>query len=122
MIVSQCDLDQPAHLSRVSAKIAGLILAFTSARLAAGAIFLRFRMGDLLAFVRAADPTIAPDSPSRVLRELRARGLVSYRVVSRRESLYELVSRPTEQERMGTSERMLANSQRDCASRAETSR
>jgi len=38
------------------------------------------------------DPGIAPDSPGRILRELRLRGWLNYVVINRRQSLYQFRS------------------------------
>ena len=47
----------------------------------------------------AAGNYIAPDSPGRILRQLRQQKLLNYTVVSRRQSLYQVVpvERPAEQ-------------------------
>ena len=42
---------------------------------------------------------IAPDSPGRILRQLRQQGQINYKVISRRKSIYQVVpvERPAEQ-------------------------
>jgi hypothetical protein len=50
-----------------------------------------FRADELRAYVVAKGGR-APGSPDRILRQLRVRGVVSYRVLDRRASLYEIRS------------------------------
>ncbi len=78
---------QRRHLRRVSSALATPILAFCAARLASGDA--TFHMADL---VQAVGASASPDSPSRILRDLRQKGAVNYEVVSRRESLYRLMA------------------------------
>jgi hypothetical protein len=83
---------QADELDRVGDRIAGLVYEFCRSRFAASRVELRqFHMEDLTTFV-AADVQVAPDSPGRILRMLRKTGRVGYRVVNRRESLYELTA------------------------------
>lgn len=77
---------QAEHLERVTRSIGTVILEFCAAH-----IGRQFRIADLQRHVSQHLLT-APASPDRVLRELRAKGLVQYAVVSRRDSLYEVVS------------------------------
>lgn len=80
------------NLDRVSDRIAGLVYKFCRSRFAAPRVELRqFHMEDLTTYV-SADVQVAPDSPGRILRMLRKTGRVGYRVVNRRESLYELTA------------------------------
>jgi hypothetical protein len=79
---------QAEHLDRVASKIEGVILEFCAGRYVIGAP--TFRMDDLRKYVMKAVPNTAPDSPSRILRNLRSRGLVRYTVKSRKDSLYSL--------------------------------
>lgn len=72
------------HLGRVSERIAEAILAFCGNR-------TEFHADDLRRYVREQVGEIAPSSPDRVLRELRKKGRINYRVKNRRESLYEVV-------------------------------
>ena len=74
---------QERELSRVSDRIAAHVLAFCRSR-------ETFHMQELVAYVAARVPEIAPDSPSRILRDLKRNGLVNYRVVSRSQSLYQV--------------------------------
>lgn len=84
--------------ARVRSRIGSLILEFCRHRTG-------FHMEDLRQFVekKMSDGLflcIAPDSPGRILRQLRQQGLLNYKVVSRRRSLYRVVSvgkRPAEQ-------------------------
>lgn len=51
-----------------------------------------FHNQDLLVYVRThIGEAIAPDSPGRILRELRQRRQLNYRVVNRRASQYEFL-------------------------------
>ncbi len=71
------------HLERVSSKIAQHIVTFCRRRVGS-----TFRMDELRRYVATRVRNTAPDSPSRILRSLRKKGLVSYRVESRKNSLY----------------------------------
>jgi hypothetical protein len=83
-------LFEHADLDRVSSRIARAILDFVSQRDA-------FRGDELLAHVEREVGHVAPGSPDRILRMLRKRGRVDYRVTNRRESAYEVVSpRPSD--------------------------
>ena len=82
--------EQQKHLERVSAKIAPVILEFCSWLLERG--LTTFHMEHLRKFVIKRVPEIAPDSPSRILRDLRLRGRLDYKIVSRKDSLYEILS------------------------------
>ncbi len=75
--------DQQTNLARVSGRIAALVIAFMESH-------DTFTAGDLQAYVREHEPS-APDSAGRVMRMLRAKGLVNYEVVSRAESKYRTV-------------------------------
>jgi hypothetical protein len=77
--------DSP-HLQRVSDRIAPAVVRFCRGR-----VGRTFHSIDLLHYVRILDPTVAPDSPSRILRELRQRGTVDYQLVDRRASQYRVV-------------------------------
>ncbi len=76
---------QRRELTRVSDRIGAAILRFTASQHGP------FRADDLRAFVTAAVGTVAPGSADRVLRDLRQRRKVDYKVINRRQSLYELV-------------------------------
>ncbi len=75
---------QSLNLRRVSWRIAQLVYAFCQ-------LHNEFHMADLVRFVLVSEPDTAPDSPSRILRDLRRKGLISYEVVSRSASLYRMV-------------------------------
>lgn len=72
------------HLERVQARIGEAILAFRDLTTASP-----WHMETLRQHVSEAVGAVAPGSPDRVLRALRAEGRLNYRVVSRRSSLYE---------------------------------
>ncbi|WP_316205751.1 hypothetical protein [Bradyrhizobium sp. SZCCHNS1012] len=76
---------QSLELARVSAQIAGTILEFRSALHP----LRSFHSEDLRRFVIERVPEIAPDSPSRILRDLRKKKLLDYKIIDRRASLYE---------------------------------
>jgi hypothetical protein len=50
----------------------------------------RFHLTDLSEFVRAKVGECAPDSPARIMRELRKAGRLNYACVNRAASLYEV--------------------------------
>ncbi len=79
---------QQANLSRVRSVIAPLILEFCKSR----GVGTQFHMEELTRFVRSAFPS-APDSAGRILRDLRQEGELNYKVVNRRQSLYEIISK-----------------------------
>ena len=84
---------------RVRSRIGSLILEFcrlTRRRF----VVSTFHMEDLREFVeQGVEGKIAPDSPGRILRQLRQQRLLNYRVISRSKSLYRVVpvERPAEQ-------------------------
>jgi hypothetical protein len=80
-------MTQHAQLKRVRENIESAIVGFCSRR-----IGKTFRASDLAAWVIFIVPGTAPDSPSRVLRLLRADGVIEYEVVSRAGSLYRVVN------------------------------
>ncbi|HXI47818.1 MAG TPA: hypothetical protein VNH39_04455 [Steroidobacteraceae bacterium] len=75
--------DDPEERARVFSRIAPIILRFRE--LAGDGAF---RAEELRNYVIAEAPEIAPDSPGRILRELRLRGRLNYTVLNRRQSLY----------------------------------
>lgn len=77
---------QGAHLSRAKLRLRRAILEFCAAH-------ARFRADELRAFVARQAGPAAPGSADRVLRALRQDGELNYRVLSRRESLYEVIPR-----------------------------
>lgn len=76
-----------SELEIVKGRIKRAILAFTAHKTV-------FRADQLRAYVAARCGSLAPASADRVLRDLRQKGKLNYRVVNRRKSLYRLV--PTE--------------------------
>ena len=77
-------MSDSAELTRVSNKIKTLIIEFL---LKVGEKN-RFHMHDLQEYV-SKNTSIAPDSPSRVLRDLKSKKVIKYRLISRANSLYE---------------------------------
>jgi hypothetical protein len=82
-------MTQAANLQRVTDNIGDIVWRFCHRRWYFGCSFV---MADLVAHVTAMMPLIAPDSPSRILRELRKQGRVDYIVVNRAASLYRVVA------------------------------
>lgn len=80
--------DIPEERGRVYQRIAPIILDFERAN--AGR---QFHVEDLRRYVLGYVPETAPDSPGRILRELRLRGKLDYTVINRRQSLYLFRSR-----------------------------
>lgn len=77
------------QLERVSDAIAEKVIKFCKGRLLVNPVF---HANELLAFVRHFDAGVAPDSPSRILRDLRKRGRISYDLLDRRASKYRVKS------------------------------
>jgi transposase-like protein len=75
--------EQQENLERVSSRIGKSIIEFCRSH-------GRFHADDLRKWVIRETGTAAPASADRILRDLRRRGVIGYRVVSRRESLYEV--------------------------------
>lgn len=75
------------NLERVVDNIGIVILRFCAEREG-----IEFHAAELREHVVARLPSTAPDSPSRVLREMRLKGLVDYVLVSRAQSLYRIVA------------------------------
>jgi hypothetical protein len=73
------------HLERVAGRLGDAVRAFFAGKRNGE----RFHLDDLEAFVGERMGG-APGSASRVMRALRARGVVAYRLVRRCESLYEV--------------------------------
>jgi hypothetical protein len=79
------DSDQQKEIDRVRSKIASAIIAFCNCN-------HMFHADDLRRFVGLViDSKSAPASADRILRDLRKKGLVNYRVVNRHQSLYEVL-------------------------------
>lgn len=76
---------QADNIKRVSERISGYVLAFCRWRRETRPVFY---MQELTEYVHDRDRGAAPDSAGRILRNLRQKGLVSYQVLSRAESLY----------------------------------
>jgi hypothetical protein len=90
--------EQKQNLERVSAKISAVILGYFDGLLKRSAVqnfCPQFHMDDLAAFVQVRMEgqgiNIAPDSTSRIMRNMRQRGLLNYKVISRGESLYQVL-------------------------------
>ncbi|MET0653678.1 MAG: hypothetical protein ABWY63_14300 [Hyphomicrobiaceae bacterium] len=76
--------DAPGERARVFTRIAPVILTFRAER-----GFNTFHAEELRDYVIERLPDIAPDSPGRILRELRLLGRLDYVVINRRQSLYQ---------------------------------
>lgn len=76
---------QSLNLSRVNIKVAHLVTAFIRGR----GVGSHFHMEDLTKYVTDQE-TVAPDSPGRILRDLRSKGKLDYKVISRSQSLYQI--------------------------------
>ena len=81
---------QQENLDRVYSRIATHIMAFRDEH-GAGAYF---HAEDLRQYVLEREPSIAPGSPDRILREMRLNGVLNYTVVNRRASLYQFKDHP----------------------------
>src|SRR4029434_524457 len=80
------NIEEPEeHLVRVSSRIARAIVQFCQEH-------KEFHADELRAAVTQATGSTAPGSADRILRDLRKRGIVDYVVVSRRKSLYRVIS------------------------------
>jgi hypothetical protein len=75
--------DQAAELERVSARIGRAIVDFCQAR-----VGQQFHADELRAHVERSCGQVAPGSADRILRALRQRQVVAYRVIDRSKSLY----------------------------------
>lgn len=80
--------EQKSQLDRVAQNIEHLVLRFFSERILSGGTY--FHLSDLSEYV-AAETQVAPGSPDRIMRSLRRKGLLDYRVVNRGKSLYQVV-------------------------------
>lgn len=81
-------LSDRAERARVYTRIAPVVLAFRAVCNGTD-----FHVEELRQFVLDNVPEIAPDSPGRILRELRLQGIIDYIVVNRRASLYRFRTR-----------------------------
>jgi len=77
---------QAEHLERVSKRIARNVIQFVEDV----GDYNTFHMDDLRKHIQRHVGG-APDSPSRILRDLRLRGVIDYRVEDRRASLYRVL-------------------------------
>jgi hypothetical protein len=77
--------EQARQLKRVSGALADLVLSFLRERGVGGS----FRMSDLGKHVQDRHPC-APGSESRILRSLRASGVIGYDLLNRTHSLYRI--------------------------------
>ena len=75
---------QAEELARVYKQIAGSIRRFAEAHPQS-----TFHVEELRQYVLDEYPTIAPDSPGRILRQMRQDGVLNYVVINRRQSLYQ---------------------------------
>jgi hypothetical protein len=76
--------NQQRELERVRRSLGGDVLRFCWSH-------RNFHLTDLLAHIRSRGADGAPDSPSRILRDLRQRHLLDYAVTSRRASAYRVM-------------------------------
>ena len=81
--------EQEQQLARVTGALGRAILSFCRSRWTLGQV--EFHADELREWVSARCQA-APASADRVLRDLRRSGIVAYDVVSRRASLYRLLS------------------------------
>ncbi len=80
------------QLQRVSVRLASLILDFCKNNVGA---YNHFYMEALRSYIFRHGVTCAPASPDRILRDLRRRGQVNYKVVRRDKSLYQVIPFPS---------------------------
>jgi DNA-binding PadR family transcriptional regulator len=78
------------HLERVSSRIGRAILEFLRGRMATKHV--EFHAEELRKHVDDAVGWTAPGSADRILRDLRSKGVLDYKVVNRRDSLYRVLS------------------------------
>jgi hypothetical protein len=83
--------EQDQHLARVGGRIGVYVLGWCRARISGGEP--RFHLAELEEDIDCQLPG-APGSPARILRLLRQYGHISYRVINRRRSHYELEAAP----------------------------
>ena len=77
-------IDQKKQLQRVGIRIRNSVIEFCSNHDA-------FHADELRKHVTEECGDVAPGSADRILRDLRMKGVLDYKVVSRRESLYEIL-------------------------------
>jgi hypothetical protein len=91
-VVAQQKREQERELGRVTFALKDHVLLFARRRWSSRGGAPAFFYGcDLEAFVKKQTGA-APESPGRILRVLRQEGQLNYRIVSRNQSLYELLS------------------------------
>jgi hypothetical protein len=73
-----------SELLTVTERIGNLVMAFYKERLATNP---EFHAQDLVTYVLGA-VTVAPNSPTRILQDMRKRGVLNYELLSRRQSFY----------------------------------
>ncbi len=79
--------EQARNLKRVSSRISQAIMLFCKDIGRDGEFFAE----DLLNHVERWVGSVAPDSPGRILRQLRRQGRIDYEIVSRRNSHYRIL-------------------------------
>ena len=72
-----------SQLARVRDKVKSTVIRFARSRLGK-----TYNASDLLRYCRVLQPEIAPDSPSRIMRDLRRAGVIDYTLISRQNSQY----------------------------------
>lgn len=82
--------DDPEERKRVSTRISPSIRRFCDHKYQQPD--RRFHAEDLRGWVRRETGILAPASADRILRDLRQKGVIDYRILSRRESLYEITA------------------------------
>lgn len=82
----EMSLEQRRQLGRAKSRISTAIIEFFGARERG----TQFCGDELREFVAKQIGPIAPGSPDRVMRDLRADKLINYRLINRRKSLYEV--------------------------------
>lgn len=81
------DEEQAEQIERVSERIAAVVMEFFKRP------DRRFYADELRSFIAAKIGLVAPGSPDRIMRDLRQKGRIDYRVVNRSESLYEILAK-----------------------------
>ena len=76
--------EQQDNIERVGKRIGAAILQFCDGR-------EKFHAEDMREYVRKAVGMVAPGSPDRILRDLRKKGLLDYKVLSRKNSHYQII-------------------------------
>lgn len=82
-------IQQQEHLERVSDRIAGSIIGFFATR----AVGSEFHVDALRIHVAGECGIVAPDSPGRIMRAMRKRGAINYRVINRAQSRYRIITK-----------------------------